>query len=336
VLTGREMARIHLLTANPASDVRAQGGYLSLLASARADRFKVHQLEDDPEKADLILFAEIDAGRLCGTVLKHPYVRRYRSKCFMFSSDWRVIPFLPGVYSSVEKTWYLPRRARPGFYPSCLMNPLVKLEPAPERDLLYSFMGDLQTASVRRVLSQLDHGRGSFVDTSKESQAVMWKGTPEERAAFWNRYVDIARRSKFILCPRGLAPSSIRLFETMCMGRVPVILSDEWMPPLGPRWENFSIRIAERDAPSLISILEEKEADSHAMGLAARQEWEEYFSQEVMFHRVVELCLEINQARRLPEWLARQEIIPQLLRKHVVREYLRTWNFVHVVKRWIR
>ncbi len=317
------MARIHLLTVHPESDTRARGGYVSLKENALADRYKVHQLVDDPAEADIILFVEIDVGRLCQDVLKHPYLKRFRQKCFMFSTDWRVIPFIPGVYTSLEKSWCLPRRTRPGFYLSCLINPLVKFEPGADRDLLYSFMGDVQTAPVRKVLARLEYPRGLFVDTSRESQAVMWRGSPEQRAVFWNRYVEIARRSQFILCPRGLAPSSIRLFEAMCMGRVPVILADEWPPPEGPRWEAFSIRIPERDAPRVPRILEEKEAAAFEMGLLARTEWEKYFSPDIVFHRVVELCLEIQKSRRLPESLARLSILPQLLRGHVIREYLR-------------
>jgi hypothetical protein len=164
------------------------------------------------------------------------------------------------------------------------------------------------------------------MDTSWESQAVTWKGSAGQRAVFWDRYVEIARRSQFILCPRGLAPSSIRLFETMCMGRVPVILADEWVRPEGPQWDAFTIQIPERDARSVPDILEEKEAAAYEMGLIARAEWEKYFSPDVVFHRVVELCLEIQKARRLPEALARLSIIPQLLRGRVFREYLRAWK----------
>jgi hypothetical protein len=104
------MARIHLLTVYPASDERAQGGYRSLLESAELDRFKVHQLVASPEEADFILFAEIDTRRLCSAVMVHPFIRKFRSKCFLFSSDWRVIPFLPGVYTNVAQKYYLPRR----------------------------------------------------------------------------------------------------------------------------------------------------------------------------------------------------------------------------------
>ena len=320
------MAFIYLLTVHPESDPRPRGGYVSLKENALADRFNIHQLVEDPEEADIILFAEVDVGRLCEDILKHPYIRRFRPKCFLFSTDYRVLPFLPGVYTALEKSWYLPHRVRPGFYPSCLINPLIKFEPAPDRDLLYSFMGDVQTAPVRKALAQLEHPRGLWVDTSRESQAVMWKGTAEQREIFWKRYVDTARRSKFILCPRGLAASSIRLFETMCLGRVPVILSDEWVRPEGPQWEKFSIQIPERDARWVPRLLEEKEAAAFAMGLLARTEWEKYFSPDILFHRAVELCLEIQKSRRLPEALARLSIIPQLLRPHVIREYLRAWK----------
>ncbi|HEV3272932.1 MAG TPA: exostosin family protein [Candidatus Methylacidiphilales bacterium] len=320
------MARIHLLTVHPESDPRSRGGYDSLVESARLDRMKTHSLVEDPEEADIILFTEINTGRLCEEVRRHPYVRRFREKCFLFSNDWGVVPFLPGIYTSLEKSWYSPSRTRPGFYLSCRMNPLVKFEPDTPRDFLYSFMGDVQTAPVRSVLAQLEHPRGFFVDASLESQAAMWGASAEEWAIFWKRYVDVGQRSKFILCPRGLSPSSIRLFETMCMGRVPVILADEWVRPEGPQWESFSIQVPEREARSVPGLLEEKEGAALEMGLLARAEWEKYFSPGVMFHRVVNLCLEIQKARRFPEGLARLAILPQLFKGHVVREYLRKWK----------
>jgi len=320
------MARVHLLTVYPESDTRARVGYLSLKEHALADRMKVHQVVEDPAAADIILFVEVDVGSFSTSVRQHPYFKQFRRKCFMFSSDWRVIPFVPGVYTALEKRWYLPRRSRPGFYLNWLINPLVKFEPDAHRDLLYSFMGDLETDPVRKVLAQLEHPRGLFVDTSEESQDVMSQSSAEQKAVFWSRYVEIARRSKFILCPRGMAPSSIRLFETMCMGRVPVILADQWVRPEGPAWESFSIQIPERDARSVPRLLEEREAEADEMGLLARTEWKKYFSPDIVFHRVIELCLEIQKSRRLPEALDRLSLLPQLLKGHVIREYLRIWK----------
>ena len=42
---------------------------------------------------------------------------------------------------------------------------------------------------------------------------------------------DFIRRTRFVLCPRGQGVSSIRLFEVMKSGRVPVIISDAFVPP---------------------------------------------------------------------------------------------------------
>ena len=104
------MARVHLLTVHPKTDTKASSWYVCLKENALADPFKIHRLVADPDEADLIIFVEIDAGRLCESVLKHPYIKRFREKCYMFSTDWRVIPFIPGIYTAVEKSWYLPSR----------------------------------------------------------------------------------------------------------------------------------------------------------------------------------------------------------------------------------
>jgi hypothetical protein len=317
------MARVHLLTVHPPEDERAQGGYLSLKENAALDRFRVHQLAEDPSAADLIIFAEIDCGRMCRFVREHPYVKRYRAKCFLYSTDWRVVPWLPGVYTALDRKYYLPRRVRPGFYPSVLTNPLISFQPDDACDLLYGFMGDVNTHPVRRVLAGLPHPSDAWVDTSSESQAVMWAGTAADHDAFWRRYFDLMKRCKFFLCPRGVAPASIRMFETMCMGRVAVVLSDDWVPPAGPDWDKVILRVPESDAGRLPEILREREPEAHQIGLAARRAWEEYFAPDVLFHRLVELCLEIQRARTLPEWLERQAIIPQLLQRRVIREYVR-------------
>jgi hypothetical protein len=320
------MARILLLTAFPESNPRPRGGYLSLKRNALIDRFKVHQIVEDPAEADIILFAEVDAGRFCEQVRNHPYVANFREKCFIMCTDYRTLPFLPGIYTGLEKKWHHPERTHPGFYFDCLINPLVSFDSTTECDFLYSFVGDIKTHPVRPVLAKLKHPRGLFVDTSGESQAVMWLGTDEEKTVFWDRYAKIARSSKFILCPRGVAPSSIRLFETMCLGRVPVVLADQWVRPDGPAWDSFILQVPERDAPSVLSIMEEKEAQAIEMGLRARAAWEKYFAPDIVFHRAVEACLEMQKARQFPESLGRFSIIPQLLQPFVIREYLRQYK----------
>jgi hypothetical protein len=182
---------------------------------------------------------------------------------------------------------------------------------------------------VRYRLAQLRHPRSFFQDTSADYQHVL-HGRLEKTALrdFWRRYARIMQASKFVLCPRGLGVSSVRLFDTMRIGRVPVILSDDWVEPAGPAWEKFSIRIPESEFGGIPDLLEKREAHAAAMGQLARQQWVEWFSQDVCFHRVVEWCLEIKRTRRVPERWAR--LTPYL-------QYLRPFHFRHRIRtKWKR
>jgi hypothetical protein len=88
-------------------------------------------------------------------------------------------------------------------------------------------------------------------------------------------YLTEIRTSKFVLCPRGLGTSSNRLYEVMQLGRVPVILADDWDPPRDLPWAEFSIRVAESDVPELRNILEPSESRAAAMGARAAAVWRE-------------------------------------------------------------
>jgi Exostosin family len=323
------MAKVLLVTRaleNPQDNSFQRGPYEQLKKSAGLG-FSRHQLVEDPKEADIILFPKIHVT-FGVHIRRDPLYRAFPDKCFTMGNDDEPVPMVPGVYASLRQDWYLPGRSRAGFYLSSMENPYVDFDPVEvERDLLYSFVGSTNTWPMRVQLAKLDHPRGYFLDTSKESLPILSGGSDEQRDAFWKRYAGIARRSKFVLCPRGLGTSSIRLFESMRMGRAPVILADQWIPPSGPRWEDFSIRIPEGEALSLPRILEERENEAIALGLKARQEWERWFAPEVMFNTVVDWCLEIREARRLPEFLSRLTVFPQIfLRPLIFRAYLRSWK----------
>jgi len=95
------------------------------------------------------------------------------------------------------------------------------------------------------------------------------------------------RDSKFVLCPRGIATSSYRCYEAMALGRVPVILSDAWVPPAGPDWGEFALIVAEDRIADLPDILRAHEPHWRAMGRAARAAWEEWFAPEIITYRVL-------------------------------------------------
>jgi len=322
--------RVMLLTASAG---KARPGPLDSAAldklreCQQKDRFGVHELTDDPDRADLILFAEMEQGIGARSELlrRHPLLRRHRDKCFAYSAADRPIAFVPGIYASIERRYYDPARVRSGHYLSTHLSipPLVDA-PAGERDLLFSFQGNAENHRVRRVICRLKHPRARCEDTSAVAHSV-WR-VPQAAQAFLRSYAETLARSQFALCPRGMGASSIRLFESMRAGCAPVIVADDWVPPEGPDWDSFSLRIAERDADRIPALLERQEQRARAMGERARQAWEQWFSDEVSFHRLVEWCDAIRRTRLLPERLqpGRFRAYAELLRPAHAKGVLRS------------
>ena len=313
------MARVFILTTEP-----EQGGpHEQLREDAAQDRCGVHALTDDPAAADLILFVDSwDTSVFFEAQRRHPLVRRYREKCFRISESPLAFPFLPGVYVDARKQWHRPDRIRTGFYLSKFQNPHVGPGEASERPYLFSFRGSVDTHPVRERILQLRHPRGRVQDTSSRAYRIRWEGTEEERQQFRASYGDELRRSQFVLCPRGLSVSSVRLFETMQTGRAPVIVSDDWVPPQGPDWQAFSLRVPEGDVARIPRLLEARAPQAEAMGRRARAAWEDWFAPEVSFHRLVEWCLAIQRCRQQPERLLRFTAYPWLLTSPYLKHYL--------------
>ena len=71
------------------------------------------------------------------------------------------------------------------------------------------------------------------------------------------KYNNILSDSIFSLCPEGTGPNTIRLWESMAIGVIPVIFSDDWIPPkiTGLEWGDFSVFIKNKDLKNTISIL---------------------------------------------------------------------------------
>ncbi len=296
----------------------------ALQESARVDKFRVHELADNAEAADAIIFVEsYGAGWHFERVRRHPLTKRYREKCFLVSSNPFVIPFLPGLYTAIGRRW-ASRRVAPGIYLGQTVNEFVTYTPpTPALPYLFSFMGSTRTAPVRREVARLSHPRSSFLNTAADYERALNHQMPaHESRDYYRRYAEHIRTSKFVLCPRGLSVSSLRLFETMEMGRVPVIISDDWKPAAGPCWEKFSLRVAEKDVAQIPRLLEEREADAVTMGELARTQWEDWYSREAAFHRVVEWCLALQAQRRLPESVARWPVYLQYLRPFHFRRAL--------------
>jgi hypothetical protein len=289
------VARVHLLSAGPErpSAPKACSELEAMRELANLDRFGIHTLVEAPEAADLILFVEhsTDAGAYFQDVRRHELHRRHPERCYLFCSTDRVIPFLPGVYAGIERRWYRSDWVRSGPYLRIGSGqPPVPATAPGEARYLFSFVGTPHTAPVRSQVVKLSHPRGLIRSTPVAAANAL---PPAEYAA-------TLRDSAFVLCPRGGGTATFRLFETMMYGRPPVIIADQWTEPTGPEWASFSVRVPESEVASIPSRLEALESQAPAMGLRARQAWEEWFAPEVLFHRVVEWCLDVQAEARSP------------------------------------
>ncbi|KAK6927360.1 Exostosin, GT47 domain [Dillenia turbinata] len=70
-------------------------------------------------------------------------------------------------------------------------------------------------------------------------------------------YINFMKSSKYCICPRGFEVNSPRIVEAIFYDCVPVIISDNFVPPFFNvlNWESFAVFIKEKDIPSLKDIL---------------------------------------------------------------------------------
>lgn len=260
---------------------------------------------DSMDRADAILTTIADPKRDYESTIKNIAVSRaYRvhpDKCFVFDTQDSPLGLYAGLYSSLRGYLFSASRHRTGCYMQSF-NEFIRYD-TPEEDSaalrwLFSFQGNL-TSRTRAKLFEINYGRN---DVLVERTEPFWSNTGgAEVRHFKEQYADNIVSSKFVLCPRGVGTSTYRLFETMQSGRVPVILSDAWVPTRGIDWPSFSLRIRERDLARVPEICLANEERWESLARQARRTWEDWFSPAGM-GRLVRANLEsIADNRRFGE-----------------------------------
>ena len=146
-----------------------------------------------------------------------------------------------------------------------------------ERDILFSFVGakgnEWYMTNVRSLIIDLlgdepDGYVGSRADWHYQEvvyEAQINKKKPltevQQRDAEEGEFREVMARSVFSLCPSGSGPNSIRLWEAIWDGSIPVVLSDQWQPPGDQElWEAACVFVREssesvKELPSLLRKL---------------------------------------------------------------------------------
>ncbi|XP_010925918.1 probable glycosyltransferase At5g03795 [Elaeis guineensis] len=137
----------------------------------------------------------------------------------------------------------------PEIYVRSARNPLRDLggKPADQRPILAFFAGNMH-GRLRPVL--LEHWENK--DPDMKIFGPMPRGVESKMT-----YIRYMKTSKYCICPRGYEVNSPRVVESIFYECVPVIISDNYVPPLFEvlNWEAFSVIIPEEDVPRLKEIL---------------------------------------------------------------------------------
>lgn len=266
-------------------------------------------LTDSMSDADAILLTLADPRRhgapLHAEVAASEGARQHPGKFFVFDTQDVVSGLFPGIYASLRRAFFTPRRHATGCYLGSF-NEFVAARETLELERaqwLFSFRGG-ETSTVRSRLFAHDFARAD-VRVARATSSFWADIGSSSHDDFKRHYVDELLASRFVLCPRGVGTSSFRLFETLQCGRVPVIISDAWVPSAHLPWDEFSLRVRERDIARLPEICEANLWRWDAMARAARTNWEAWFSPEGMARLITVSLADIRAARLLDERLYR-------------------------------
>lgn len=212
-------------------------------------------------------------------------------------------------------------------FPNVTCRPLAN----EEQDILFSFLG-MNTHPYRAYFFNM------YKDDPNVKRRNAWHFwlPKDEQDKNLTEYRDYMSRSKYTLCLLGSGPSSIRIFECLVCGSVPVIIADELKLPTGINWGECSIRINQSDArniPKILSSISDERFESLRKSAIKHGEM-------LMSDFVSPIRLFLNQVKN-PVWMEPAEIdlIESYLKsQHSVLEWGSggsTLRFAPHVKRYV-
>ena len=127
------------------------------------------------------------------------------------------------------------------------------------------------------------------------------ENTEEKKRALYRK---IMKKSLCVLCPPGIGPQSIRFFETLFFGRIPVLLDNGIVYPFEEfiDYTSFSLIISRHDVSRIGEVLSDfilgtPRDELYAKCIQSRKVYEEWFSPSVRINRLLDVYL--NKHKKL-------------------------------------
>ena len=148
----------------------------------------------------------------------------------------------------------------------------TQITPISQSHLLASFQGNLQWP-LRKEMAKLQNKDIIIRDTGDH-----WR---RENIEDQLSYVELLHQSKFVLCPRGNGIGTIRFFEALAFGRIPVLISDCEVPlPHLIDYKSSVVFVPESDVASSVDHIKHflSDHDLEATSVKCREIWERHSS----------------------------------------------------------
>lgn len=116
-----------------------------------------------------------------------------------------------------------------------------------KRDILISFLGSVTHECRETIKRKICNENIIFRDTYHITSDFFKQSN---KLAEEQEYENILSRSRFSLCPRGSNPNSVRFWESLAAGAIPILISDNYKLPEWD-WSSTIIRLKESDLTSL-------------------------------------------------------------------------------------
>jgi hypothetical protein len=293
------------------------------LEIAKSEKAKIFEIVSDKKDADIIVLLESCTFKSQKDLNYFKDILdgwNQQQKIFVINYEDHPPGVIPGIYSSLESFNY-DSEIHVSWPHMKFHNEYVSNydEMNAQPDFLFSFSGSC-SHPLRRVIFR------EFVNSTEDihvEEINKWYNHSElEKTS----YAENILNSFFVLCPRGLASYSHRIIETLAMGRVPVIIADDWVP-FSVDEEDYYIRISERDAHRVDCILRNEINRYKHLRHNAQKVYSKYFCEEdrylTAFNKIVELAeklpnhidkiflterLQSREFHRVNTWLLHQRV----------------------------
>lgn len=178
-----------------------------------------------------------------------------------------------------------------------------------EKKILYNFIGNIKYSverptNIRTLISELDHQDNTIVKVynkwhfddkvyGEQLKLINRKDSKKLRLEKENYYRKVMGESKFSICPLGIGPNSIRLWESLTYKTIPVSISDNlWLPfYLDVNWNKLIINMKESEYKNILNLDKISEEKINNFNIEGDKFYKEYLTED-KFGNLIEKAFE--------------------------------------------